>query len=213
MPCLVDSGSHKSGRIGLCLSVLILVACGPGTATATPSHAHTPSSAPSVSAAAVVSPTPATALVGKWELDRTCAAMVRALTEAKRPELIPIVISELVSGTAASFDPANPCADARPPSRHSHTFWPDGRFNSYDENEEEVDFGRWILVDGDTAKIGEPAPEAVFDFDVEGDKLSLTPVPPADCGTADCINTMGWQFSVAFPGETWTRATSGPHVP
>jgi hypothetical protein len=170
-----------------------------------------------VPSATTPSSTPVPAIVGKWRLDRTCAAIVRALTEAKLPGLIPRVVSELIiggeNGLPAGWDPANPCANAKPPIKHAHTFWPDGRFNSYDEQENTVDNGRWLLVDADTIKIGEPNPGAEFNFAIQGDQLRLAPVIPKECTTPDCLDSLSWQFAVAFPGETWERETSGPHVP
>jgi hypothetical protein len=151
-------------------------------------------------------------LVGKWWLDRTCAAIVRAVIEAELPQLIPRVVEELVTVMPSGSDPAAACADAKPPLKHSHTFWPDGRVNSYDERENEVDHGRWVLIDDHTVRIGDP-PEAIFTFAVSGDQLSLTPTVPSDCTTPDCIEDMWWPLMVAFPGETWTRETSGEHVP
>jgi hypothetical protein len=190
-----------------CTAAVLSAAPSTGTAAVLP----TPSSSGSASSISV-SPSATTPLVGKWRLDRTCAAIVRAVTEAKVPQLIPAVIEELVTTLPLSTDPQNACANAKPPTKHSHTFWPDGRFNSYDENEAEVDHGQWILIDDHTVKIGDP-PEAVFTFSVNGDKLSLTPVIPTNCTTAECINGLSWPFSVAFPGENWTRETSGEHVP
>jgi hypothetical protein len=154
--------------------------------------------------------------VGKWTLDRTCAAIVRAVTEAKLPQLLPFVLPELVGDNDAmpsGWDPADPCATALPPTKHSHTFWPDGRFNSYDQNEQQVDRGRWTLMDVDTVKIGDPRPRVDFRFSVEGDKLSLTPVIEPGCTTGACLEDLSWQFAVAFPGERWTRERSGPNVP
>ena len=202
-------------HLGVSILVLAASACAQGspppTAGETPrpttSAASTASSSPIASTSPSAAPT--TGLAGKWALDRTCAAMVRALTDANRPELIATVVTELVE---TGFDPADPCAKALPPIKHSHTFWPDGRFNSYDENEQEVDFGRWELVDDDTARIGDP-PKAEFDFVVTGDQLSLVPIIADDCTTPECPFVLGWQFAVAFPGETWTRETTGAHVP
>jgi hypothetical protein len=159
---------------------------------------------------ATSAPTAPPAIVGKWSLDRTCAALVRALTEAGFPELILDNISELVSGTPTKTDP---CRSALPPTKHAHTFWPDGSFNSYDENEREVDSGVWVLLDSDTIKIGEPVPDAEFTFVVQGDMLQLTPVIPTDCLQTACKDGLGWRFAVSFPGESWTRVTSGQHIP
>ena len=193
-------------KIALLLGMLAVAACSAVAPTVGPTSP--PATFPATSSPSPV-PTASTALVGKWQLDRTCAALLRAVTEAGHPEFLSFVLEELITGNA---DPADPCANAKPPTNHSHTFWPDGRFNSYDENEGEVDSGRWMLVDDDTMRIGEPSPMAEFDFAIQRNSLTLTPVIPADC-TGDCLEMAAYEFAVAFPGETWTRETSGPHVP
>jgi len=130
-----------------------------------------------------------------------------------------LTLGELIEGVGddgalpKDWDPKEPCANAKPPIAHSHTFWSDGRFNSYDENEQTVDFGRWALVDDHTVRIGEPDPDAGFTFTVSGNELRLEPIIPPDCSSGECLGTLGWQFAVALPGEAWTRVTDGVHVP
>jgi hypothetical protein len=46
--------------------------------------------------------------------------------------------------------PSHPCAHAKPPTGHSHTFWAGGTFNSYDENGNRVDDGVYELIDDHT---------------------------------------------------------------
>jgi len=63
-------------------------------------------------------------------------------SQADRP--VPLSLPEVLKGSVngqlpANFDPAHPCADELPPTAHSHTFWPDGTFNSYDQDGNEVD--------------------------------------------------------------------------
>ncbi len=203
--------SKGLSRLSL-LVVLTVGACGTAAPSQAPSAA-TPTVVPTAAASPTAAPTTiASAIVGKWRLDRTCAAIVRAVTKANHPELIAMVISELVTevSTGAGVDP---CANALPPVKHSHTFWPDGTFNSYDENEKEADWGTWSLVDSDTVEIGAPPTTSRFDFIVHGDKLQLTPVIPPNCTSSDCAGTLGWAFAVSYPGESWTRESSGAHVP
>ena len=151
--------------------------------------------------------------MGQWELDRTCEALVQALTTAGHPELTPVAVGELVEGNVdgrvpADWDPAHPCARALPPTAHSHTFWPGGKFNSYDENGNEVDDDTWAIVDNDTLTIG----GLTFNYAITADGLRMEPVIPADC-SGQCVDGLAWMYSVAYPGSTWQRVTSGPHVP
>jgi hypothetical protein len=177
------------------------------SAASSAAPAATASSAPSATA----SPRPA--LVGQWELDRTCQAIVAALTKAGHPELIRAGVGELVKGNIngevpSGWDPNQPCATALPPTPHSHTFWPNGMFNSYDENGNQVDDGPWAIVDDQTFTIG----ESTFKYAIAGDALTFEPVVPADC-SGQCREALGWTYSVSFPGSPWHRVTSGPHAP
>src|SRR5207249_11896313 len=43
----------------------------------------------------------------------------------------------------------------RPPTAHTHTFWADGTFSSYNENGQQVDDGTYVIVDDHTLRIGD----------------------------------------------------------
>ena len=211
-------------RVRLALSLLAVL-----VATCTTSPGSTSSQAPTAavpsSAAATASPPPSNraptpaataspALIGQWELDRTCEALVQALTTAGHPEVIRIAAGELVAGNVdgqvpSDWDPDNPCAKALPPTPHSHTFWPNGRFNSYDENGDEVDDDTWAIVDDETITIG----GSTFTYAVTADSLRMEPVVPAGPCSGQCQDDLAWMYSVSYPGSTWQRVTSGPHVP
>jgi hypothetical protein len=179
------------------------------------SVASTPSSSPSTVALAP--------LVGQWRLDRTCDAIVGALTsadlgslltKAQLQDMIARTITETIEGIPENgslpptWDREHPCADARPPTEHSHTFWADGRFNSYDENGNQVDDGTYT-TDGDVLTMGDWA----WTYHITDDQLTLDPILPNACATAACLDGLGWAFSVAYPGQRWTRVIAGPHVP
>lgn len=182
----------------------------PGQASAantvvTPLATQSPSSAPTASAAP--------ALVGRWELDRTCEAIVAALTKAGHPELIRRDAGELVAGNVNGvvpgvWDPTHPCANALPPTPHSHTFWPNGTFNSYDEHDQQVDDGPWAIVDDHTFTIG----NSRFTYAIDADQLRFEPVVPADC-SGQCLEDLWWMYAVSYPGSAWHRVTAGQHVP
>jgi hypothetical protein len=162
-------------------------------------------------------PTPLSPLVGQWELNRTCAAIVKSLTQAGLADLIPQDIGETLklpvnAPLPASWDPKHPCADARPPTEHSHTFWADGTFNSYDQNGQQVDDGSYRIVNDHTFIIGGGTP-MTFHYLVNGDTIKFRLVMPKECSTKHCRNVLAWAFAVAYSGQTWTRVLSGPHVP
>ena len=171
------------------LLAAIVAGCAGSPAAGSPS-AILPASPGAASSAAVATASPAataaasprSVLVGQWELDRTCQAIVDALTKAGHPELIRGAAGELVKGNIngevpADWDPTHPCATALPPTPHSHTFWPNGMFNSYDENGNQVDDGPWAVIDDHTFTIG----KSTFIYSVAGDALTFEPVVPADC--------------------------------
>jgi hypothetical protein len=197
-------------------AAVILSACGSGIGSAPPASdgpfvISTPTHAPSASNGAV-SP-----LVGQWSLNKTCAMIVNALTKAGLTDLIAVDVPELLRGSVngglpPDYDPAKPCADALPPVEHSHTFWRNGMFNSYDENGQQVDDGMYTVIDDHTFRIGDP-PGPIFTFTVRGDTIAFDVMAPVPCTTQDCRSGLAWAYSVANPGQLWTRVTSGPHVP
>jgi hypothetical protein len=189
-----------------------------GCAAAAPAPSSVTSNAPvptsASTTAATAPPAPGTggsatnpALVGEWKLDRSCDRIVAALMTVGHPELIKTDVGELIKGNVdgevpADWDPAHPCANAPPPTPHSHTFWRDGTFNSYDETGQQVDDGTWELVDPTTLSIN----ASKFKFAIiDNNSLSFEPADPATAGW--------WEYAVSYPGSTWTRVMSGPHVP
>ena len=202
------------------LLAAIVAGCAGSPAAGSPS-AILPASPGAASSAAVATASPAataaasprSVLVGQWELDRTCQAIVDALTKAGHPELIRSTAGETVQGNIngevpSDWDPKHPCARALPPTPHSHTFWPNGMFNSYDENGKQVDDGPWAVIDDHTFTIG----KSTFTYSVAGDALMFEPIVPADC-SGQCRDDLGWMYAVSYPGSAWHRVTSGPHVP
>jgi hypothetical protein len=200
--------------------VLVLAGCGPATPASSTGTAASPSQAnaspqPGSSPTARPSAAALAPLVGQWELKRTCAAIVGALTKAHQTDLIPSVITETIEGVPENaplpktWDPSQPCANAKPPTEHSHTFWADGTFNSYDENGRQVDDGTYQIVDDHTLAIGDMR----FSYTTVGDTIAFDVVIPKPCTSEKCRGDLGWAFSVAYPGEHWTRVKSGPHVP
>jgi hypothetical protein len=171
----------------------------------------------SPSATSSVSETPRPPLVGRWELKKTCTMIVEALTKAGLTELIPLDVVETLklpenAALPDSWDRSHPCADAKTPTEHSHTFWPDGEFNSYDQNDAQVDEGSYKIVNDHTSIIGGPTP-TTFHYRIRGDTIMFDVEVPKDCTTKHCLHVLAWAFSEANPGQEWTRVTSGPNVP
>jgi hypothetical protein len=175
-----------------------------------------------------MSPAALPPLVGQWQMVQTCAGMVRALTRTHRLELIRYELGDFVegweeNGPPPAWDPQRPCTHATPPRPHSHTFWADGSFNSYDENGEQVDEGTYQLIDDHTFRF---PPYFTMKYQVSGDTLTMSVVTPKNCTAkrilrvedgrkVSCLEDP-WRTSPGrsrWPGERWKRVTSGPHVP
>ena len=201
--------SSKYGRAAAIIGVILsLTACGGTASTLTATTTPSASLPPSVAASeAVTGP-----LVGHWVLLKSCEATIAGLHESGLEEFSPVVLEmEETISDARDFDPDDPCANAVHPFEHSHTFWPDGKFNSYDESGNEVDSGTYTLVGDENLTMGEPP--ITFLFTVEGETLQLDVEVPQDCTSDECQGTLAWAISVADPGQSWTRVTSGLHVP
>lgn len=142
--------------------------------------------------------------------------IVQAETDAHHTDLITYPhLMEWIDGSIneANWDRTHPCAQEKPPSAHSHTFWGSGIFNSYNENGEQVDKGTYTTK-GNLVTISNPdVGQWTFAYHVSGDMLTLDVAIPNDCTSEACREGLNWAFSVAFPGQTWTRVKSGSHVP
>jgi hypothetical protein len=202
-------------RAVVSLVLLASVACSSKASNSVASSPAGTPSIPSPTPSLSASPSPLALLVGHWELKRTCTAIVKALKEAHFTDLIPQDVTELIKGVPENgslpetWDPSHPCANAKPPTEHSHTFWPDGMFNSYDENNQQVDDGPYTIIDDHTFAIG----STTFSYRItNGDTLMMEPVIPAPC-SKNCREDLGWAFSVSYPGQSWKRLTSGPNTP
>lgn len=197
-------------RAVLALGLAMLTACSVKAATTGSSPAASASPAVRISVSALPD------LVGEWQFLRTCAALVKVETDAHLTDLITFQhLAELIDGSVneANWDPSRPCAGAKPPTEHSHTFWANGAFNSYDENGRQVDQGTYT-IDGHNFTISNPDfGDWTFNYRVTGETIAFDVVIPKNCTATPCREGLAWAFSVAFPGQSWTRVTSGPDVP
>jgi hypothetical protein len=149
------------------------------------------------------------ALVGTWERETRCDELVTALNEAGLDDWV----LEFVAGNGfipgvrrpdQIRDPDDPC-DGAVPRTHSHFFTEDGMFGSLNWKGDQVDDGTYVVTDDGTFVVSKEFPDVTFNYTIEGDTISFDPVIP-DC-SPECFEA-AWSVSVAYPGETWTRATS-----
>ena len=158
---------------------------------------------------ATASDAAAPALVGTWERETRCDELVSALSEAG----LDAWVLEAVAGNGfipgvrrpdQIRDPGDPC-DGAVPRVHSHFFTEDGMFGSLNGKGDQVDDGTYVITDDGTFIVSKESPDVTFNYTIEDDTISFDPVIP-DC-SPKCFEA-AWSVSVAYPGETWTRATS-----
>ncbi|MCW2544427.1 MAG: hypothetical protein JWM40_1979, partial [Frankiales bacterium] len=130
-----------------------------------------------------VAPTPedsaSSALVGRWELVRTCRGLVDAARAAHVPELAPQIVGDYFPNVPAATlaKKKDLCAGATP-QVHSHFFTAAGTFGSLDEQRKQVDDGTYELLGaGGFRLLGSDA--ETFRFTVTGNaSLEMEPVIP-----------------------------------
>src|SRR5918994_2710864 len=152
------------------------------------------------------------AIVGRWERVHECGELLAALDAAGlRAVAAPIVAGDYFAdmNAAALAGKDEPCEGAKPPFVHSHFFDAEGRFGSLDENESQVDEGRYEVIANDTIRLG--GDQGVhFRYKVHGDTLTLSPVlTEAMVETAlanpRAITDATRAIAVAYPGQEWKR--------
>ena len=134
-----------------------------------------------------------------------CQRIVDIMTAAGMPEqaLLNAAESTTIPGVSTVeqiADPENPCVSTVD-VEHSHFFTANGMFGSRDSKGQQVDDGRWEIVDADTFEInGTP-----FDFRVDGDELRMEAVDVGTCPVNGEWCPEAWKLMVAMPGMVWTR--------
>jgi hypothetical protein len=193
-------------RTSVSAVVLIVLAAGCGGSDSTnagPSPAQTPQASTDS-----VSPTPdLDPIVGEWLRANTCEDLVHALAKEGLQEFA----AQSVGGAALlttpenvpAKDPKHPCADAAGPIEHSHKFWADGTFNSYNEFGEEVDDDEYEIVDENTILFA----EFEIDYKVEGDTIVFSFTVPKSCTSNGCRQRAAYAVNVFYPGKTWERVS------
>jgi hypothetical protein len=138
---------------------------------------------------------------------------VQALKQAHLLPLAPGVVGDFFpSKTPQQLARKQHLCRGAKPQRHSHFFTRDGFFGSLDQTGEQVDDGRYQVIDARTIHIGNPG--ANFHYRIEnaagGKVLSLQPVITRSMrrqALADPLqfSTAGWAVAVAYTGHTWER--------
>lgn len=194
-------------RVHRALALFTVALFATSCAAATDQNAGTATDTPLITTSAT--PTfPDPELVGEWERFQECQEIVDALTDAglQGAVLETIAGDGWIPGVSAPeqiADPTQPCTGAVG-RMHSHFFTADGEFGSRDANGQQVDDGRYEVVDdGTLVIIAGPLSTVTFHYTITNhDTIAFEPVIP-DCAP-DCFEA-SWSVAVAYPGYTWTR--------
>ena len=145
-----------------------------------------------------------------------CPELVGAVEEAG----LGSVASSVVGDYFPDSDPEELAAkddlcEGAEPFVHYHFFDADGRFGSLDEEQDQVDDGMYEIIDeGRRFRIGNPDVGVVFQYEVEGETLRLSPeVTEAMIEEALAspfeFTAAGWSIAVSYPGHEWKRVPCG----
>jgi hypothetical protein len=167
------------------------------------------SSGPTPGATASPRPGP---IVGRWEVSRTCAGMVKALDAAGLRKLAPAVVGDYFPDQSPQQLARKPdvCAGAEP-QQHSHFFTKDGQFGSVDQHDEQVDDAPYSVVDDHTLRLHTDLfGDETYRYKIVGNDLTLEPVIPRRSKREALANPLefgraGHTAAVAYAGHTWKR--------
>jgi hypothetical protein len=190
--------------VGAALLIVLAAGCGGSDST---NAGSSPAQTLQASTASE-SPTPdLDPIVGEWLRANTCEDLVQALASEGLQEFA----AESVGGAALlttpenvpAKDPKHPCADAAGPIEHSHKFWADGTFNSYNQFGEQVDDDEYEIVDENTIMFA----GFEIDYEVGGDTIVFSFTVPNSCTSNGCRQRAAYAVNVFLPGETWERVS------
>jgi hypothetical protein len=192
------------GRICSFALVALAAGCsGSNTTNAVPTPTR-----PSQTATPSVSATPsADTVVGEWQRAPTCQELVRALTRGGFGDFA----AEAVGGAALlttpenvpAKDPKHPCADAAGPIEHSHKFWEDGTFNSYNQVGQQVDDGKYKIIDSNSILFA----GFQVDYKIADDTIVFSFAVPKSCTSQECRRRAAYAINVFYPGKAWMRVS------
>jgi hypothetical protein len=160
-------------------------------------------------------PGPKAPFVGRWETTKTCSGVVQALKRTRLLRLAPGVVGDFFPGeTPQQLARKRHLCRGAALQRHSHVFTRDGLFGSVNQTGEQVDDGRYQVIDARTFHIGNPDTAASFHYRVEntagGKALALRSVITRRMRRKALAHPLqfspaGWAVAVAYTGHTWEQ--------
>jgi hypothetical protein len=192
---------HRS-RLTIVMATLLVTTLGVGVASAL--------DAPTASALAK------NPIFGRWQQTHTCSGLVHAFKKAHLRRLAPgWVASDYFPGkTGQQIASREHICWGTEPQRHSHFFTRDGHFGSVDQHNQQVDNGRYRVIDARTFGII----DARFHYDVarlfDHKTLALKPVITRRMRRQALahpyeFSVAGWEVAVAYTDSTWKRVPCG----
>jgi hypothetical protein len=210
-----DDGARKDVvKVAIWISVwLALVLAGCGSDDPTSADDASPATA-AVTAEQPPGSVDNAEIVGRWERVHKCSELVDGLDAAGLREVAaPIVAGDYFADMngAVLAEKDDLCEGAKPPFVHSHFFDSEGRFGSLDENESQVDEGRYEVIDNQTIRIGGDR-GVDFHYEIDGNKLKLSPVLTEAMVEEALANPLAITdatraIAVAYPGQEWKRVS------
>jgi hypothetical protein len=194
-------------RLTIVMATLLVTTLGVGVASAL--------DAPTASALAK------NPIFGHWQQTHRCASLVHALTKVHLRPLAPGVVGDYFPNeTPQQLASKKHICSGAEPQRHSHFFTRDGHFGSADQFGQQVDNGRYRVINARTLRIPRGRLGDVnFHYQItrlSGRKvLALKPVITKRMRREALahpfeFNTAGWSVAVSYPGSTWKRVRCGP---
>jgi hypothetical protein len=155
-------------------------------------------------------------IVGRWQQTHKCSWLVQALKERHLRPIAPSVVGDYFPNkTPRQLDRKRHICRGADPQRHSHFFTSDGNFGSLDQHGQQVDDGRYRVIDTRTIQIGLPH-GVKFHYDITnyGSELALDPVITRHMRRQALahpyrFSDAGWSVAVAYPGHTWASVPCG----
>jgi len=145
-----------------------------------------------------------------------CSGLVRALKKVHLRRLAPGIVGDYFPDQAPwqLARKEHICRGAEP-QRHSHFFARDGSFGLVDQNDQQVDNGRYRVSGARTFRIGEVSFHYQVDRLLDHKILGLKPVITRRMRRQALAHPLqfsdaGWAVAVTYPGSIWKRVRCGP---
>jgi hypothetical protein len=155
-------------------------------------------------------------IVGRWGQTHRCSWLVQALKEDHLRPIAPSVVGDYFPNkTPRQLARKKHICRGADPQRHSHFFTSDGDFGSVNQHGQQVDDGRYRVIDAHTLKIGLPdGPKFHYQITDYGAALALDPVITRHMRHQALAHPLrfskaGYAEAVAYHGHTWASVPCG----